>query len=408
MTTEASPPCEPASLACACATFLEHARYLRGMSQNTLLAYAQDLQEARRFAGPEARVADLDADFLDRYLRYLRDGRALQPASVRRRIAGLRALCRWLEAEGHIAVSPFRTLDLKLPTPKRLPRAIPRQEVARLIAGAGRLEGETSTDAWPHALAQRSQLHRLASGQRRAETSGTPRTGRLEGETGDGGPAGAGRSGDGAETARLAPCARQVRDRPPPASMALHASATTALALRLMTATGVRVGELTAIRLQDVQTDGRAIRIHGKGSRERSVFVGNAALADDLVRLRAARWAAETAAAVSAGRGAVAAAAAAPLLLNRHGRALTPQALRLRLRRLCAVAGIAPHVTPHRFRHTAATCLIEEGVDIRLVQRLLGHSSIATTQIYTHVTDRSLIAALEAADPLGKLEGGST
>lgn len=404
MTTEASPPCEPASLACACATFLEHARYLRGMSQNTLLAYAQDLQEARRFAGPEARVADLDAGFLDRYLRYLRDGRALQPASVRRRIAGLRALCRWLEAEGHIAVSPFRTLDLKLPMPKRLPRAIPRQEVARLIAGAGRLAGEMSTEARPQALAQRSRLHGLASGQRRAKTSGTPKTGRQQGETGDAEPAGAGGYAHGPKTAQPATGAPQGRDGLRPASAALRASATTALALRLMTATGVRVGELTAIRLQDVQPDGRAIRIHGKGSRERSVFVGNAALAGDLARLRAARWAAETAAAASAAHGTVATAAAAPLLLNRHGRALTPQALRLRLRRLCAAAGIAPHVTPHRFRHTAATCLIEEGVDIRLVQRLLGHSSIATTQIYTHVTDRSLIAALEAADPLGKLE----
>ncbi len=59
--------------------------------------------------------------------------------------------------------------------------------------------------------------------------------------------------------------------------------------------------------------------------------------------------------------------------------------------------------TPHRFRHSAATFLIEEGVDIRFVQRLLGHSSIATTEIYTRVSDTALMQAINTADPLSKM-----
>ncbi len=89
---------------------------------------------------------------------------------------------------------------------------------------------------------------------------------------------------------------------------------------------------------------------------------------------------------------------AAPLFLNRRGQRLTPQCLRLRLHTLVGRSQIGRKITPHMLRHTAATLLIEGGLDIRFVQRLLGHASIATTQIYTHVTDTALRAALERVD----------
>jgi integrase/recombinase XerD len=82
---------------------------------------------------------------------------------------------------------------------------------------------------------------------------------------------------------------------------------------------------------------------------------------------------------------------------------LKPQSIRTKLRRAAAEAGLARRVTPHMLRHTAATLLIETGVDIRIVQRLLGHSSIATTEIYTHVSDEALRASLEKANVLGGL-----
>lgn len=77
---------------------------------------------------------------------------------------------------------------------------------------------------------------------------------------------------------------------------------------------------------------------------------------------------------------------------------MTPQCLRLRLHGLVKQTRLSRSVTPHMLRHTAATLLLEGGVDIRFVQRLLGHASIATTQIYTHVSDTALRSALERAD----------
>ena len=75
----------------------------------------------------------------------------------------------------------------------------------------------------------------------------------------------------------------------------------------------------------------------------------------------------------------------------------------MRLRRLAKHEGLTRRVTPHMLRHTAATLLIETGVDIRFVQRLLGHASIATTEIYTHVSDEALRSTLARADVLGTI-----
>jgi integrase/recombinase XerD len=94
------------------------------------------------------------------------------------------------------------------------------------------------------------------------------------------------------------------------------------------------------------------------------------------------------------------------LFVNRYGAQMRPQSVRSKLRRLAKEAGLARRVTPHMLRHTAATLLIETGVDIRFVQRLLGHSSIATTEIYTHVSDEALRITLERADVLGMLATG--
>ena len=82
---------------------------------------------------------------------------------------------------------------------------------------------------------------------------------------------------------------------------------------------------------------------------------------------------------------------------------MKPQSVRSQLRRYAREAGLPRRVTPHMLRHTAATLLIEFGVDIRFVQRLLGHSSIATTEIYTHVSDQALRTTLARADVLRAL-----
>jgi site-specific recombinase XerD len=160
-------------------------------------------------------------------------------------------------------------------------------------------------------------------------------------------------------------------------------------AVRLMIATGVRVGELCKIRVDDVSMDGRSMRVHGKGARDRIVYISDAGLQAELIK--SIEWHRE--------RGS----ANGHLFLNRRSMPMRPQSVRSELRRYSVNARTARRITPHMLRHTAATLLIERGVDIRFVQRLLGHSSIATTEIYTHVSDEALRATLERADVLGTL-----
>jgi integrase/recombinase XerD len=159
---------------------------------------------------------------------------------------------------------------------------------------------------------------------------------------------------------------------------------TTYICLSLLAATGLRVSELCSLKVADVRIATGEISVLGKGSRERVVIVVNAQVRNLLGRyIRSLQRRAET---------------AAPLFRNSRGAPMTPQCLRLRLHALVRHIANAKRVTPHMLRHTAATLLLEGGVDIRFVQRLLGHASIATTQIYTHVSDRALRNALETAD----------
>ncbi len=161
------------------------------------------------------------------------------------------------------------------------------------------------------------------------------------------------------------------------------------MAVHLMVATGLRIGELCKIRVDDIAPDAASLRVHGKGSRDRVVYVADKSFRAELGDL--------------AQRRRRAAGADAPLFVNRCTTSIRPQSIRAKLARVAREAGLARRVTPHMLRHTAATLLIETGVDIRVVQRLLGHSSIATTEIYTHVSDEALRTTLERANVLGML-----
>jgi integrase/recombinase XerD len=165
--------------------------------------------------------------------------------------------------------------------------------------------------------------------------------------------------------------------------------ATTRLCLNLLAATGLRVSELCALTIGSVGADCGELTVRGKGARERVVAIVNAGLRQALAaHIRALPDASEP---------------QPPLFRNTRGRPLTPQCLRLRLHALTRRARIGRRITPHMMRHTAATLLLEGGVDIRFVQRLLGHASIATTQIYTHVSDTALRSALARADVMRHL-----
>ncbi len=157
--------------------------------------------------------------------------------------------------------------------------------------------------------------------------------------------------------------------------------------LELLYATGIRVGELVGLDVDDIDSDRRVVRVFGKGRKERTVPFGvpaNRALRD---------WTRD-------GRPQLATAGSGPaLFVGLRGNRIDQRAVRKVVHeRLTAVPG-APDLGPHGLRHTAATHLLEGGADLRAVQEILGHASLATTQIYTHVTGDRLRAAYEQAHP---------
>jgi integrase/recombinase XerC len=157
--------------------------------------------------------------------------------------------------------------------------------------------------------------------------------------------------------------------------------------LELLYATGIRVGELCGLDVDDVDRGRRVVRVFGKGRKERTVPYG---LPADTAL---GRW-------LDTGRPAlVAPGAGAALFLGARGGRIDQRAVRTMVhRRLVDVPG-APDLGPHGLRHTAATHLLEGGADLRTVQELLGHASLATTQIYTHVTAERLRKAYQLAHP---------
>jgi integrase/recombinase XerC len=157
--------------------------------------------------------------------------------------------------------------------------------------------------------------------------------------------------------------------------------------LELLYATGIRVGELVGLDLDDVDRDRNVVRVLGKGRKERSVPFGHPAA-------RAVeRW-------LEHGRPHLRVeGAGAALFLGARGRRIDQRAVRTLVhQRIREVPG-APDIGPHGLRHTAATHLLEGGADLRSVQELLGHASLATTQLYTHVTTDRLRRAYQQAHP---------
>lgn len=288
--------------------FLRHCETGRNLAKNTLKAYRQDLGEVERYVNEQPDKPPQTPDGLIAFAQWLTEVRTNAMATVKRRMACLRAFFSWAERRGDLTTSPFRTAEIRIQLPRRLPRCLTAAELRALFKAR------------------------------------------------------------------------------------LKSSDTLALGVLLLFTTGMRVGELASLRVEDIDIDRRTIRVRGKGSRERQVFLSHDDVLEELQRYLDARSA----------RGLT----DGPLLRNAHDRTATTAWLRLKLRASAASAGIGRRITPHMLRHSAATSLLEAGVDIRFVQRLLGHQSIATTEIYTHVTDERLKQVVLAADTFGRLCNG--
>jgi len=160
--------------------------------------------------------------------------------------------------------------------------------------------------------------------------------------------------------------------------------------MELIYAAGLRVSELVNLDLESVDLDTREIRVWGKGSKERVVLMGelaDRALIDYLENSRPELLGEKKEVA---------------LFLNRNGERLTGRSVQKMLGKYAEIAGIGKKVYPHLLRHTFATHLLDGGADLRVVQELLGHANLSTTQIYTHVTQSRVKKAYMAAHPMAK------
>lgn len=157
--------------------------------------------------------------------------------------------------------------------------------------------------------------------------------------------------------------------------------------LELIYAAGLRVSELCSLRVHDINFEAGYVRCTGKGSKERIIPLGEQAL--EKVR-----------AYLEDGRPALASAVSHDILfLNHHGGRLSRQGFWKIIKRHAALAGVNRHVSPHTMRHSFATHLLEHGADLRSVQEMLGHASVSTTQVYTHLTRDKLKEIYKNAHP---------
>jgi integrase/recombinase XerD len=281
--------------------FLTHLQLERGASPHTVEAYRRDLIDLGDFV-EHADPDGIEISVLDEYALALKD-RGLSPATVRRRLAAVRAFLKHRAREGGRAAGGR---SVQLPRlGRRLPEPLTENEAAAIV---------TRPDASPRGLRDRAMLE-------------------------------------------------------------------------LLYGAGLRVSELVSLRVSDIDLGEGMVRCMGKGSKQRVVPMGKGATEATRVYLQRGR--------PYLGRlqrGDV-------LFLNHRGQGITRQAVFQLVRDHARRAGVDKDVTPHTLRHSFATHLIEGGCDLRSVQEMLGHASIETTQVYTHVSADHVREAYFKAHP---------
>ena len=159
--------------------------------------------------------------------------------------------------------------------------------------------------------------------------------------------------------------------------------------LELLFATGIRAGELCSLSIDSIDFDQACVRIMGKGKKERIVYIAS----PDVIRILRIYVALRNTLSPNTNA----------LFINYWKRKISEESVRNDIRKWALLALPGKRITPHMFRHTFASLLLEEGVDIKFIQELLGHSSISTTQIYLHVSNSAIKAVLSAKHPRTKL-----
>lgn len=276
--------------------YLDYCSLQKRLDKKTLKAYQIDL---RQFTTNNSLqdISDLTVANLEQYIASLHQ--KYKPKTVKRKIASLKALFRYLEYKELIAANPFNKMQIKFREPVILPKTIPLNTVENLLSTMYRYHENTKT-----AFQSKKNLRDIA-------------------------------------------------------------------VIELLFATGMRISELCSLKMSDVNLYDRTILINGKGAKERRIQIGSNEVANVLQEYRRS-FADEIQ-------------NCDHFFANLNGTPLSDQAVRRMINKYVSLASIELHITPHMFRHTFATSLLEADVDIRYIQEMLGHSSINITEIYTHV-----------------------
>ena len=388
----------PARLGAALDAFRHHIEAERGLSRHTVRAYLSDVTMLLEHAAAAGASApdDLDIGSLRAWLAEQHgDGQAR--ATLARRAAAARTFTAFAHARGLMPSDPGPLLGMPK-IPRRLPEVLSQDQVAAVLAAsAARPSG---TGARPPSLGAGPSGTGAGSSGPGARVSGL-----------GGGPAGPGAALSGPGPApdagflpRTAPAGPLVCPGAGPGLAGGHpgrrnaeksgpSAQDAALALRdsaimeLLYATGIRVSELCGLDLGDLDEARRTVRVLGKGNRERTVPAGIPAVK------AVAAWA-------RSGRPVLVTPASGPaLFLGARGKRIDPRTARRAVHACLAAVPGTPDSGPHGLRHAAATHLLEGGADLRSVQEILGHTSLTSTQIYTHVSIERLQSAYRQAHP---------
>jgi len=296
-------------------------------SEKTKTAYRVDLEQFAIYAGPDLALDSVSAVLIENWAADLR-GKGYSPASMRRKTVVLKVFCSYWMRRGELTESPFWRVKLSLGRVEQLPRALSELEMKTLLVQAGRNEQATAIRR------KRAVLATLDKASRPFHQY------------------------------------RNLRN------LAL---------VDLLFATGMRVGEASALDVADFDVEESTFRIQGKGGRDRMAFIVD----HETIRIQREHFKARS----GLGHGSKA------LFINAARERLSTQGIANVIAHFRQAAGLERHVTPHMLRHTVATLLLRNGVDIRVVQEFLGHASIATTQRYTHVAKDHLIGVLRKRHP---------
>jgi integrase/recombinase XerC len=319
--------------------FLAHLSLERHLSQHTVAAYGRDLAQLAGFLSRGHRsLGDADLPLLRRFLAQ-QATRGYSRASIARRVAAIRTFYRWARARGIVETDPASMLG-RPRVSSRLPTVLRPAEAAALLEAPS---GPLASLPEPRAAAEGFPV-RGRSG------AGRSRPSRDAGET------------EGAVV---------LRDR---------------AVMELMYGSGLRVAEVCSLTVAGVDLDRQRVLVYGKGAKERDLPLSEFAVdaLGDYLRL---------------GRCVLHDGVSECLFFNRRCKPMTPRDVRAMVERYRDKVLPGRSLSPHTLRHSFATHLLEGGADIRAVQELLGHASLATTQRYTHVSRSRLFEAYRRSHP---------